>query len=235
LVVIVIVAAIVLDWANFALTPVADRPLHRTRQFENSNRANWEASFETYRAARVAFARPRDAGGALLDHAADAAQRQQDTMRAEALLSEAIGQALADRIVEVPYYYMRARVRHQLGRYDAARQDWDVLRTIWGDPSGSLPVASPRVRPVLHEHEAALVLALPVATGDQLRADWRWNGRSARLLEAQRLLTELRDRLFGTGRPAHFDLIAWLNRIAALSTRAGSEIELPEPNFVTVE
>lgn len=79
------------------------------------------------------------------------------------------------------------------------------------------------------------MLALSVATEDQLRADWHWEGRSARLQEAQRLLTELRDALFGAGQPAHFGLVAWLDRVTAMSTRPSSEIELPEPNFVTVE
>ncbi|HME24257.1 MAG TPA: C45 family autoproteolytic acyltransferase/hydrolase [Acetobacteraceae bacterium] len=226
-----------IDWANLAMTPVTDRPLRRTRQFDSTGRANWEASFETYRAARVAFARPRDAAGTLLSHTPDPAQQLQDTTRAEALLSEAIEQAVADRIVEVPYYYMRARIRHQLGRNDAARQDWDVLRSVYGDTglTGALPVASPRVSPVLHDYEATLVLALSVATEDRIRADWHWEGRSARLQEAQRLLTGLRDRLFGAGLPAHFDLLAWLDRIATMSTRNSIEVELPAPNFVTVE
>ena len=226
-----------IDWANFAMTQVADRPLRRTQQFEATGRANWESSFETYRAARVAFARPRDAGGALLSHAPDASQRLQDTTRAEALLSEAIEQAVADGIVEVPYYYMRARIRHQLGHYDAARQDWDVLRAINGNSTltATLPLTSPRVRPVLHEYEAALILALSVATEDLLRSDWHWEGRSTRLQQAQTLLAGLRDRLFGAGRPAHFDLLAWLDRIATMLTRYSGELELPEPNFVTVE
>ena len=226
-----------IDWTNLALTPVADRPLRRTRQFEATGRSNWESSFETYRAARVAFARPRDAAGALLSKAPDAAQQLQDNTRAEALLSEAIEQAVADRIAEVPYYYMRARIRHQLGQYDAARQDWDALRAISGDPAliGALPVASPRVRPVLHEYEAALVLALSVATEDRVRGDQRWEGRSVRLQEAQTLLAGLRDRLFGGGQPAHFDLLAWMDRVATMTTRDSAAVKLPEPNFVTIE
>lgn len=226
-----------IDWDAFMLSPVADRPMRRTRQFESSGRANWEASFETYRAARVAFARPRDAAGALLTHAPDAAQQLQDTTRAEALLSEAIDQAIADRIVEVPYYYMRARIRHQLGRYDAARQDWDVLRAINGDPTvaPALPVATPRVRPMLHEYEAALVLALSVATEDQIQGNWQWAGRAARLREASTLLAGMRERLFGHGQPAHRDLTAWMARIDMMLTRNSTGVELPEPNFVTVE
>jgi hypothetical protein len=225
------------DWEGFTLTPVSGRPLRRTRQFESTGRPNWETSFETYRAARVAFARPRDAAGALLSRAPDAAQRLQDTTRAEALLSTAIDQAVADRIVEVPYYFMRARIRHQLGRYEAAREDWDVLRAINGDPgvSGALPVAAPRVWPLLHEYEAALTLALSVATEDRLQGNWQWEGRSVRLQRAEMLLTGLRETLFGTGRAAHLDLVAWLARLNKMSTHNSTEVELPEPNFVTVE
>ena len=226
-----------IDWADFALVPVADRPLRRTRQFEDTDRTNWESSFETYRAARVAFARPRDATGTLLSHAPDAAEQLQDTTRAEELLSTAIEQADADRIVEVPYYFMRARIRHQLGRYDAARQDWDVLRAIGCDPAltGVLPVASPRVRPVLHEYEAALSLALSVITEDRLRDDWRWEGRATRLQEAQTLLAGLQERLFGTRQPAHPDLLAWLARVVSMLTDDSAKVDLPEPNFVTIE
>jgi hypothetical protein len=226
-----------IDWADFSLMPVADRPLRRTRQFEDTGRANWESSFETYRAARVSFARPRDATGTLLSHAPDAAQQLQDTTRAEELLSTAIEQASADGIVEVPYYFVRARIRHQLGRYDAARQDWDVLRAIGGDPAltGALPIASPRVRPVLHEYEAALTLALSAITEDRLRGDWRWEGRTARLQEAQTLLAGLRERLFGARQPAHPDLLAWLARVGSMLTDDSAKVELPEPNFVTIE
>ncbi len=226
-----------IDWEGFMLTPVAERPLRRTRQFESTGRTNWENSFETYRAARVAFARPRDATGALLSKAPDVAQQLQDTTRAEALLSEAIDQAVADRIVEVPYYFMRARIRHQLGRYEAAREDWNVLRAINGDStlSEALPVGTPRVRPLLHEYEAALTLALSVATDDRLRGNWQWEGRSARLQQAEVLLTGLRQRLFGDNQAAHRDLIVWLGRISKMSTHDSAEVELPEPNFVTVE
>ena len=84
-------------------------------------------------------------------------------------------------------------------------------------------------------YEAALVLALSVATEDRVQGDWRWEGRSARLREAEMLLTGMRDRLFGAGRPAHRDLVAWIERIDAMSKPDSGEVEFPEPNFVTVE
>ena len=150
------------------------------------------------------------------------------------MLCEAIEQAVADRIVEVPYYYMRARIRHQLGHYDAAREDWDVLRAIWR-PIGALPVASPRARPVLHGYEAALVLALSVATEDRLRGDWRWQGRRPAAGGADRCWPGCATGCSAlAGRPIS-DLLAWLDRLATMTERDSAEVELPEPNFVTIE
>jgi hypothetical protein len=76
---------------------------------------------------------------------------------------------------------------------------------------------------------------LSVATDDRLQGNWQWEGRSARLRDAATLLTGLRDRCFGAGRPAHPDLIAWLDRIEAMAKRDSASVALPEPNFVTVE
>jgi hypothetical protein len=74
-----------------------------------------------------------------------------------------------------------------------------------------------------------------VATEDRVRGDQRWEGRSVRLQEAQTLLAGLRDRLFGGGQPAHFDLLAWMDRVATMTTRDSAAVKLPEPNFVTIE
>jgi hypothetical protein len=226
-----------IDWEGFDLQPVEAGPLRCTRQFADTGRVEWESSFETYVAARVASARPRDATGALLTHASDATQRAQDATRAEALLSRSIDLATEDGIVEVPYHYMRARIRHQLGQNAAAKADWDLLRAIWGDPpvATAWPVAAPCVQPVLHEYEAGLVLALSVMTEDRLCGRWDWDGRTAQLQAAKSLLVGLRDQLFGVGAPAHFDLQAWIDRIDAIMTRNSAEVTLPEPNFVTVE
>lgn len=226
-----------IDWAGFDLHPVADRPLRRTRQYESSGRAGWESSFETYRAARVAFARPAGADGALLTRAPTAAERTGLAGRAEALLGSAIDLAAQDGIVEVPYHYMRARIRHLLGRYAEAKADWDLLRAIWGDPpvAAVWPVAAPRLRPVLHEYEAGLVLALAAVTEDRLHGGATWDGRAAQVQAARALLAGVRDRLFGPGVPAHFDLLAWLDRIDAIAAGDSAGVALPEPNFVTVE
>lgn len=225
-----------IDWDGFDLHPVDGDPLRRTRQYADSGRANWESSFETYRSARVAFARPADANGVLLTHAPDAAERLAYAARAEALVSSAIDLAAEDGIVEVPYHYMRARLRHQLGRYAEAKADWDLLRVIWGDPVDAVwPVEAPRLRPLLFDYEAGLVLALAVVTEDRLRGGWTWDGRAAQLQAARGLLAGLRDRLFPAGAPAHFDLVAWIDRIDAIMTRDSAGVALPDPNFVTVE
>lgn len=226
-----------IDWEGFDLHLVDSQPVRRTRQFTATGRASWESSFETYRAARVAFARPADANGVLLTHAPGAADTAEYARRAEALLSSAIDLAAEDRIVEVPYHYMRARIRHQLGHYAAAKEDWDLLRAIWNDPpvTAVWPVPVPRVRPVLFEYEAGLVLALAVVTEDRLRGGWKWDGRAAQLHAARALLAGLRDRLFGAGAPAHFDLVAWIDRIDAITAGDSAAVALPEPNFVTVE
>ena len=74
-----------------------------------------------------------------------------------------------------------------------------------------------------------------MTTEDRLRDDWRWQGRADRLQEAQSLLAGLRDRLFGAGQPAHLDLLAWLDRVATMTERDSAAMDLPEPNFVTIE
>ncbi len=62
----------------------------------------------------------------------------------------------------------------------------------------------------------------------------RGPGRAGQLEAASGLLAEVRQRLFG-GKPAHFDLMAWIARVALLAGPHPEQVKLPEPNFVTAE
>lgn len=228
-----------IDWEALDVAAVAERPVRRTRQFETGGRRRWQASLADYLAARVAIARPEDAAGRPLARAPSAAEAGRGLAEAEARLTRAIDAAAADRIVEPPYHYMRARVRHALGDDRGADADWTVLLAVWAEQNGRtppapLPVARPAAPPLLHAYEAALVLTLSVVSGDRLAGGDAWPERAARLAEARALLEDLAERLFrAAGGRVHDDLEHWLQRIDRLA--AGRAIDLPTANFVTVE
>ncbi|MFO0996686.1 MAG: C45 family autoproteolytic acyltransferase/hydrolase [Alphaproteobacteria bacterium] len=229
------------DWTGFDVKPVASDPIRRTTQYVRSGRSNWERSFELYLSARVATVRPRDAKGRLLSRARNDAERRASDREAERLLTAAIALAAKDRVVEVPYHFMRARIRHDLGRYRSARQDWDLLRDIWAHQTrrpripAHWPVREPRVQPIMHEYEAALTLTLSVVTEDRARRNAAWSGRDKQLRAALNLLLRVKTESFGKGKPAHFDLVAWIDRVRALQGKGRAEVTLPDPNFVTAE
>src|SRR3546814_1429470 len=77
------------------------------------------------------ISRPRDSDGALLRRRITAEEKQEGLTGAIHLLGSAIELAALDRIVEVPYHYMRARFRHAAGDYAGAAADWLLLRAIW--------------------------------------------------------------------------------------------------------
>ena len=98
----------------------------------------------------------------------------------------------------------------------------------------TVPIPDPRFRPILHDYEAALTLALSVATDDKRRGGVTWAGRLERLQAAGGLLNGLRARLFGET-TAHFALVAWIERVAALGGPHPNKVTLPEIEFVTIE
>ncbi|TVR83170.1 MAG: hypothetical protein EA405_04910 [Rhodospirillales bacterium] len=229
-----------IDWAAFDLKPLDDRPIRRTRQFEKADLSNWEQGLERYVWARVSLNRPRDQVGKLLRRAASTGEWRAGLVRANHLLGAAIDLAAADGVVEVPYHYMRARVRHALGEYAGATEDWRLLRDIWAvqqrqpGEAATWP-AQPAAMPLLHPFEAALVLLLSTATEDLQQGAPAWAGRSARLSEARTLLGTLAKETFGTNRPHHFDLERWIECADAVERDGGAAAALPELNFITVE
>ena len=229
------------DWQAFDLIPVSPEPLRRTGQYERSQRKNWETSLGHYLAARMTASRPRDAGGALLRRAMTDLEKRAGHERAEIELNTAIAEAAKDSIVEIPYHYLRARVRHALGKVAEAKADWDLLRDIWAAQNGrprlavAGPVATPRFRPLMLPYEAALIQLLSTLSEDQRLGTTTWDGRRERLQEARTLLRELRDQIFGAGVPAHFALKAWLELAKRAKDEPDRPIAPPEPNYVTVE
>ena len=229
------------DWQAFEIAPVEEAPLRRTSQYVTSGRSNWERSLALYVAARLAIARPRDETGALVARRSSEAERQDHLARSVELLGEAIELAAEDRILEVPYHFMRARLRQAAGDHDGARIDWDLLRDIWDRQNGGLglaavwPVDQPINGPLLHPYEAALTLLLSTVGEDRQLGVLDWPGRAARLDEARDLLRQLKIDLFGEQNPGHFALVDWQHLLEEVAELGGQAAELSEPNFVTVE
>ncbi len=230
-----------IDWDAFDIAPVADDPVRRVRHYEEKGREHWEESLTRYLWARLAIARPRDSNGDLLRRRASETEQSEGVTGAVHLLGSAIELAAMDRIVEVPYHYMRARLNHQAGDYDAAAADWQLLRAIWARqqgmpiPDADWPVDQPRVVPLMHPYEAALVGLLSTVTEDLQLGNWTWEGREARLDEARRLFAALQRDHFPGDAPSHFDLDTWLDLLEEVRENGGGAVELPDPNFVTVE
>lgn len=229
------------DWEGFDIAPVDGAPVRRIAQYENSARQNWEESLTRYLWARLAVSRFRDAEGHLRRRAPTDEEEKAGLAGAASILDSAIELSATDRIVEVPYHYMRARLCHAIGEYDKAKEDWDLLRDIWAVQNGGAradviwPVGDPLYVPLMHPYEAALVAALSAVTEDTLSGGTAWPGRAERLGDARRLLTQLKLDLFGDNNPAHFDLERWLERLDQIEEHGGGNVDVPEPNFVTVE
>lgn len=228
------------DWAGFEVNPLADPTARRVTSYATSGRRNWEVSLERYLWARLALSRPRDSQGELLRRRTTAAEGREGVEGAIHLLTSAIELAAMDRLVEVPYHYMRARLHHVLGEDAAADKDWRLLRAIWAwqndapAVAADWPVSVPRVMPLMHPYDGALVALLSTATEDRLRGNTAWDGRAARLDEARALFRQVRRETFGD-RPAHFDLENWIARVEEVADKGGGAVELPTPNFVTAE
>ncbi len=228
------------DWQGFELNPLADPTLRRVTHYETQGRRNWEVSLERYLWARLARSRPRDAAGELLQRRPTAAEDRGGVTGAIHLLGSAIDLAALDRLVEVPYHYMRARLCHSAGDYAAADKDWRLLRAIWAwqhdAPAipADWPVSVPRVMPLMHPYDGALVVLLSAATEDLLHGNTTWDGRQARLDQARSLFAEVKQDCFGD-KPAHFDLEVWIALVDEVEAQGGGGAELPEPNFITAE
>jgi hypothetical protein len=222
------------DWTDLAVTPVADRHLRRAAH-TTSVRPNWEDGLHHYVEACIAATRPRTPDGAFLNRDPNKAELLRDFRLALQHLDRAIELALADGIEEIPFRYMRARIRHSAEDYAASHEDWAVLLDIWdAQKSGRRPSCAGQPTH-MHRYEAALIHMLSVATEDRLRGGMDWPERANRLAEAGDLLKAVRAEHFPQDRPVHHDLRAWEERLAKIREDGGGKAELPEDNFITVE
>jgi hypothetical protein len=229
-----------ITWESLDIEPVAERPLRRTAAQTGQGRSGWEQSLGAYVESCIAVDRPRDAKGDLLQRDPTAAEHRAALAASEGHLDRAIALAAQDRLIEVPYHYIRARIRQARDRHEAARADWDLLRDIWARQNGrpslgvTWPVGQPVVTPLVHPYEAALAHLLWVVNEDRLRKSTAWTGRADVLDLARALLDSLiRDR-FGA-KPPHFDLAKWRDLADRIATEGGAKIELPDENFITIE
>ncbi len=229
-----------LDWQGFEVNPLGDRPLRRVSHYASQGRKNWEESLARYVWARLAVSRPRDSAGELLRRRPSAEEKMKGLKGAAHLLGSAIELAAQDRLVEVPYHYMRARFRHASGDYAGAEQDWRLLRAIWAWQndeaaiSAVWPVQAPRVMPLMHPYEAGLVHLLSVPTEDLLQGSMAWDGRAGRIAKARALLQQVKQDYFA-GKTAHWDLEDWLDRVDEIEKEGGAVVELPAPIFTSAE
>ncbi|MGE5146704.1 MAG: C45 family autoproteolytic acyltransferase/hydrolase, partial [Candidatus Eiseniibacteriota bacterium] len=229
-----------ITWDSFDVEPVADRPLRRTTAQTGHGRAHWEESLGRYIDSCLAVDRPRDAKGDLLQRDPTETEHKAMLAKAEDHLDTAIALAARDRLIVVPYHYIRARIRHARGRHEQAREDWDLLRAIWAKQNGKpgveakWPVADPAVPPLVHAYESALAHLLWVANEDILRKATDWPGRKEALDLSRSLLDTLIRERFGDG-PPHFDIAKWRKRVDEIGEKGGAAVALPDENFITIE
>jgi hypothetical protein len=164
------------------------------------------------------------------------AEHEEALRRAIELLGRAIDLAAADGVTEVPYHYMRARLRHEIRDLSGAKADWDLLCRLWMDQKAPPSEGgTARHTPLMHPYEAALVLILSSTTEDLLTGPTGWPGRVERLAEARALLAQLADDTFGGGRQAHFDIAKWRKLAERIEREGARDVALPDENFITAE
>lgn len=224
------------SWEPFDVEPAAERPLRRTSTLAHASLTRWEESFQFYVEACIAVTRPKEPGGGFMARDPNDAEHEQALTRAIDLLGRAIDLAAADGVTEIPYHYMRARLRHEIGDPSGAKADWDLLFRLWTDQKAAAKDGGSATHsPLMHPYEAALVLILSSATEDLLTGTSGWQGRAERLAEARALLAKLADDTFGTGRRAHFDIAKWRKLAERIEREGALRVELPDENFITAE
>lgn len=206
------------DWDSMTA-----RPLGTARTTEYDALPNWDKSLETYVAARQAYV----------------SYLENDPAKSETLLSQAIKQASADGVDELPYLFMRARVRHELGM--AAKRDEDRTRLLTSALEDWNHLWERRHQ--LYIYGQALVAMYSVATMDELDPNTvnyasmtsgdryyirQSPERKSRIEFASQTLKSL------AGRYSHFDLDAKRDVASALA-RPQRGVILPSLDFVVVE
>lgn len=195
----------------------ADKPLRRSETVSGAR----EKSFAAYVDAFIAISRPRGMDGKYLGRDPTVAEAKAFREKAIGLLDKAVDTSEDSGVLEIPGRYMRARLNHEAGRYEAAAEDWTFLRGLWDEQAVSAFS--------LHPYEAACVHALSAATEAHL-------GRAhLPLVEtAAKLFAKVRKQHFPQNAKPHVDLLAWQELVEALKTNPKGTA-LPHPEFVTVE
>jgi hypothetical protein len=213
------IAGFAVDWTDFDISPVETRPLRRA----TAASPGFDASLNEFIEGVVAISRPLQHDGSPLDR--DPTEAERDAMLADALrrFDAAIALARTGGADDVPYLYMRARVRQEAKAHDLASEDLNALLAIWRDAPARI-----------HPYEAALILAYSAQSEDILQKSTDWRNRADRLDEARRLIGEVRKRYF-SGTTPHRDLTKWLDRLDDLERKGGDHFDPPPANFIVIE
>ncbi|MBV8149815.1 MAG: hypothetical protein JO092_12035 [Candidatus Eremiobacteraeota bacterium] len=147
------------------------------------------------------------------------------------MLTEPI--ALAER-AEIPYYFVRARVRHELANYEGTASDWDLLPGIWNRAivsagwasqvtgvEAALPARATRPRSGTHDDIIG-------RDGGQTPARHDLGRQSAASGQGRTLLKGLQNRLF-CGKLAHLGLVGWIDRLTALTGPHSEAVKVAGP------
>ena len=95
------------------------------------------------------------------------------------------------------------------------------------------PVTLPRIMPLMHPYEVALVALLSTVTENQRPINQVWEVRTPGLAEAKTLLELVARDASSADKHAHLNLENWLVLLPPLRKPGAAVVELPAPNFVT--
>ena len=205
-----------IDWDALDMVPVADDPV---RSAQTVGRKMDEALTHYVEGFRT-LARPR-IGGRFLGRSPTEAESKglRDTSIGHVSLALELAEDQRGE-PDVTFRYIRARLRHDNGHYDAASSDWAVLCQIADSSTPAVPV---------HDYERALILISAAATAKALRK----RDEVGTLLDAGELWLDRMKGRFASGQP-HPGIAKWKGVVFRLREHR-DDVDLPDIDFVTVE
>ncbi|MEM7188899.1 MAG: C45 family autoproteolytic acyltransferase/hydrolase [Pseudomonadota bacterium] len=204
------------DWDTLDLTPVGDDPVRVAQTLEPKADHALSHYVEGFRT----LARPR-IGGEFLGREPSASELKSLRDTAIGHIGKALDLAEDARgAPDITYRYIRARLRHENGHYDAAQADWQVLTQL----------ADSKMPPVpLNDYERALICVGAAATA---KAGGREQDVGALLESGEKWLDRVKDRF--SGGAWHPGLSKWQDTVFKLRDRPGY-VDLLDIDFVNVE